>query len=54
MSRYLLLLSSLLLSGLMNPIASKETLRHYLSGVDKDSEIYWDFKCSSGEFRRVE
>ena len=48
MSRFLLLLSSLLLSGLMNPIVSKETLRHYLSGVDKDSEIYWDFKCSSG------
>lgn len=48
MSRFLLLFSSLLLSGLMNPIVSKETLRHYLSGVDKDSEIYWDFKCSSG------
>ncbi len=25
-----------------------ETCRHYLSGIDKDSDIEWEFMCSSG------
>ena len=25
-----------------------ETTRHYLSGTDKDSDVQWDFMCTSG------
>ena len=25
-----------------------QTVRHYLSGIDKDSDVKWDFMCSSG------
>lgn len=29
-------------------ICAQQTLRHYLSGKDKDTTVRWDFMCSSG------
>ena len=47
--KYLAILLSLLLSGSACSAASTlETSRHYLSGLDKDSNVEWDFMCSSG------
>ena len=52
MLSYLLFIIVLLMSGFAVPasgtVVAEETVRHYLSGKDKDSGVYWDFICSSG------
>lgn len=46
-NRILLLLTAFL-TWLWTPAANTSTIRQYLSGIDKDSEVEWDFLCSSG------
>lgn len=46
-NRILLLLTAFL-TWLWTPAANTSTIRQYLSGIDKDSDVEWDFLCSSG------